>query len=970
MKSLLKQGNTTGSAPLEVIDMKIVDNQNMQDQVIKGVYDNPDVALCRELICNMSDSHLAAGNPERPPVVTLPSKMEPYLTFRDFGKGMTHEEIKKVYSQIGMSDKRESGVQTGEKGLGAKSPLAYRDSFSLTCYDEDGYRAYSVCYSDERRAQVLLLAKGPNDGSTDPETGLEYPNEERGVEIVIAIKDGDIEAMTANVLNTIANFAHPFSNGVAKPVVSGMDSEAADAWGGKVLGTAVRPSSSRNAEEKITTHSLANSWDDAHMVTDYVGYMGDFNAVMRRSYHYRANDRASFFNANVLYDVKDINKLLKDDSEVKEFQAIFPLAMCQDHLVFFVPLLNEEDQLPYISTTAGRDTIQPHARTTAFLRKVLAEFESKMSAHLAERMLATSNYFEAFELIQEEKWFFNEDLSNKLNSKLSVAKDRVFPKFESQHYVWRGDDTYKPLRDTRNTLIKYVAEALSQNSGVKDIVAEASTTDALQWARISGNKAFTRHNTQKDFCSEMRNAGQLLVVDDSRNWKARVKQVGNYGLKEHAIVVGDNTKGAWMATAGAHPEYCVDHTHHLKFKEAVKTALGMFGIKPVFVSEMPKYTVVRHSSKSSAADKSATAVSNRPALRTYSPHAYKTTDKFRDMLDWDKAPQHVLDGNFIYVRLKGNNPILGGEPQESNSHSSEGVTSFTYCSPGQRGHAHKAAMLSSLGLELEEEPTAFPMIYFIRETEMPKGGMPAGAIEFDDWLAKEIVFMAPAAERYAMSQVLTSMMEDCDLTMTPVSSEVSGKNHCYKLAENHIGFVTAAHLRSSLKLLLSRQEPTEVEVYADRVVGLMRHSAFNTSKKHKKALEVYNSIRQKSQPGQKDSYYSSYTPVITGLLEGMPLLPLVAKMESVDRYTYNTAKRVTARDSKQAKKVMADLMKSRPWIVKSYCESYDSRSYWNDPQHKLVQKTLDCCTSQATSVSFVDKFPKLPRTKSRPGLKY
>ena len=48
MKSLLKQGNTSGSAPLEVIDMKIVDNQNMQDQVIKGVYDNPDVALdCR-----------------------------------------------------------------------------------------------------------------------------------------------------------------------------------------------------------------------------------------------------------------------------------------------------------------------------------------------------------------------------------------------------------------------------------------------------------------------------------------------------------------------------------------------------------------------------------------------------------------------------------------------------------------------------------------------------------------------------------------------------------------------------------------------------------------------------------------------------------------------------------------------------------------------------------------------------------
>ena len=948
MKSLLKQGNTAGSAPLEVIDMKIVDNQNMQDQVIKGVYDNPDVALCRELICNMSDSHLAAGNPERPPVVTLPSKMEPYLTFRDFGKGMTHEEIKQVYSQIGMSDKRESGVQTGEKGLGAKSPLAYRDSFSLTCYDKDGYRAYSVCYSDERRAQVLLLAKGPNDGSTDPETGLEYPNEERGVEIVIAIKDGDIDAMTSNVLNTIANFAHPFSNGVAKPVVSGMNLEAAKVWSNKVLGTAVRPSSSRNAEEKITTHSLVNSWDDVNMVTDYAGYSGEFNATESRNYHYRSADRAaSFYNANVLYHVKDIYKLLKDDSEVKEFKDLFPLAMCQAHLVFFVPLLNEEDQLPYISTTAGRDTIQPHARTTAFLRKVLAEFESNMCDHLAERMLATSDYFEAFDLVQEEKWFFGcGELSNRLNDKLALTKDRVFPKFESQHYVWRGSDTYKPLRDTMDTMLACVAKALSQNSGTDIEVATQTVTAALQWARTAGTKAFTRHNTQKDFCAQIQESGKLLVVDDSRNWKARVKQVGNYGGAarsfEHAIVVGDNTKGGSMATMGAHPEYCLDPNHNLKFKEAVKSALGMFGITPVFVSEMPKYTVVRYSSKGSAANKSDTFASNRPALRTYAPHSYKTTDKFRDMLDWDKAPQHVLDGNFIYVRLKGNSPILGGEPQDSHSGISESVTGLTYCSSGARRHAHKDAMLSSLGLKLEEEPTAFPMIYFIRETEMPKGGMPEGAIEFDDWLAKEVVFMAPAAERYAMSQVLTSMMEDCDLIMKPVSSEVSGKNHCYKLTENNIGFVTAAHLRSSLKLLLSRQEPTEVEIYADKIVGLMRHSAFNTSKKHKKALEVYNSIRQKSQPGQKDSYYSSYTPVITGLLEGMPLLPLVAKMESVDRYTYNSAKRINARDSKQAKKVIADLMKSRPWIVKSYCESYDARSYWNDPQHKLVQKTLDC----------------------------
>lgn len=969
MKSLLKQGTTSGSAPLEVINMKIVDNQNMQDQVIKGVYDNPDVALCRELICNMSDSHLAAGNPERPPVVTLASKMEPYLTFRDFGKGMTHEEIKKVYSQIGMSDKRESGVQTGEKGLGAKSPLAYRDSFSLTCYDEDGYRAYSVCYSDERRAQVLLLAQGPNDGSTDPETGIEYPCEERGVEIVIAVKDGDVTAMNSNVMDTISNFAHPFSNGVAKPVVSGFkaaptghDSEAHEA---RVLGTAEHPSSARHGNDTVALTSLTDSWAKAHMVTEYVGYVGEFQTGANHNYYRRQHSTgaAAFYNANVKYEVAELGKLLKDEEERKEFRKKFSLAMKQNNLVFFVPLLSEEDQLPLVSTTAGRDTIQPHPRTTAWLRTVLADFESKLVQHLVARLLLTGNYFEAFQMIQEEQWFFDQDFAGRMTALLETsATERVWPKFNCQRFIYHGNDGYQPITDLKEQL----ANSLTAVMGTGGVNPDRGSIirKALRWHTVGKSKAFTRNNTQKHFCDKLRNNKKLLIVDDHRQWKARVEASRVWVGRDTALIV-EAKKDDWMATHGAHPEYCADKDDHVRFKKAIKDALELFGLAPVFVSELPKYSVVRTpSAAGSAASKAARSAPSTPALRVYSSTAWKESDRFSELLNWDKAAQHVKDGKFIYVKLKGNNMNIEGHVNHYSGIGSLMSASKTW----------KQIMRSSLGVADDEtgEGNGTQVIYGIRETEMPKAGMPDNAIEFTDWFAKEVVFMKPLMERYYLACALTEMLSDCDVTLKPVKKDRSGKAHCYRL-KNDIAFVSPPHLREVLQLLQDRQDITAAMRYASHLSELCDLSAFVESRPaiaqlYKELDDRFSATKHSKVEG---NFYGEYKDAVKALFDAIPALPVLAKMEDACRHVHtNRVKRVTNYESESNyPKRLKEMFQWRPWVEPSHCESRDRTTYWKSNQYKLVQSIVDCCANNTTALTKAD-FPKLPRTKSRTGLKY
>src|SRR5687768_14206487 len=61
------------------------------------LYEDPEKAIIREYTCNGRDAQIEAGY-TGPLEVTTPTALAPFFTVRDYGIGLSAEDIRKVYS--------------------------------------------------------------------------------------------------------------------------------------------------------------------------------------------------------------------------------------------------------------------------------------------------------------------------------------------------------------------------------------------------------------------------------------------------------------------------------------------------------------------------------------------------------------------------------------------------------------------------------------------------------------------------------------------------------------------------------------------------------------------------------------------------------------------------------------------------------------------------------------------------------
>jgi hypothetical protein len=101
-----------------------------------GLYSNKVQAVIRELSCNAYDAQVEAGNADLPFDVKLPDNNYGKDTFyvRDYGTGLTEEQIYNVYTTYFESTKTESNDYVGALGLGSKSPFCLTDSFTVESF--------------------------------------------------------------------------------------------------------------------------------------------------------------------------------------------------------------------------------------------------------------------------------------------------------------------------------------------------------------------------------------------------------------------------------------------------------------------------------------------------------------------------------------------------------------------------------------------------------------------------------------------------------------------------------------------------------------------------------------------------------------------------------------------------------------------------------------------------------------------
>ena len=161
----------------EIGEFRIRNSAKAFNILSSGLYANKIRAIIRELSCNAVDSHVAANKKETPFDVHLPNTLEPWFSVRDYGTGLSHEQVTTLYTTYFESTKTDSNDYIGALGLGSKSPFSYTDNFTVTTI-KDGFKGIYTAFINESGIPSIALMSS--------EADCEDPN---GVEVKFSVDD-------------------------------------------------------------------------------------------------------------------------------------------------------------------------------------------------------------------------------------------------------------------------------------------------------------------------------------------------------------------------------------------------------------------------------------------------------------------------------------------------------------------------------------------------------------------------------------------------------------------------------------------------------------------------------------------------------------------------------------------------------------------------------------------------------------
>jgi hypothetical protein len=160
----------------EIGEFRIRNSAKAFNILSSGLYANKIRAIIRELSCNAVDSHTAAGNAGTPFDVHLPSTLEPWFAIRDYGTGLSHEQVTNIYTTYFESSKTNSNDFIGALGLGSKSPFSYTDNFTVTAVKGGRKGIYSAFINGDGVPSIALMME-------------EVTEEPAGVEVKFSVND-------------------------------------------------------------------------------------------------------------------------------------------------------------------------------------------------------------------------------------------------------------------------------------------------------------------------------------------------------------------------------------------------------------------------------------------------------------------------------------------------------------------------------------------------------------------------------------------------------------------------------------------------------------------------------------------------------------------------------------------------------------------------------------------------------------
>ena len=228
-----------------------------------GLYANKVRAILRELGCNAWDSHVAAGCTGTPFDLHLPTQLEPWFAIRDYGIGLTHEQVVNIYTTYFESTKTESNDYIGALGLGSKSPFSYTDNFTVTAIRNGRKGIYTAFINDQGVPAIALMMESVSD---EP-SGLEVKFAVNNTADYIKFKNEAYTAFTYFAVKPVVNiegFKFDEVSYIQRDIVQGIH-QRSNSVSFAVMGNIAYPIDVPNCEQNLgDLHSLLNCGLEIH----------------------------------------------------------------------------------------------------------------------------------------------------------------------------------------------------------------------------------------------------------------------------------------------------------------------------------------------------------------------------------------------------------------------------------------------------------------------------------------------------------------------------------------------------------------------------------------------------------------------------------------------------------------------------------------------------------------------------------
>ena len=229
------------------------------DLLRNQIYSNKILAVIREYTTNAVDSHSDIGKEDVPILVNLPTRFNPHFTVRDYGDGLSHDDVCNIYVRYCKSTKRQSNAFTGQLGIGCKSGFAYGDSFTVTSYHKGVKSTYVAQIDETSQGKIIKMDESKS-------------KEPSGIEIKVAVSDEDIDSFQNEALDLFKYFkVKPKVTGIDKPIKDFKTILEGDDW------YIVEQENSHNYYSRRSNRAIA--------IMGNIGYPIDFNVVKNLDDH-------------------------------------------------------------------------------------------------------------------------------------------------------------------------------------------------------------------------------------------------------------------------------------------------------------------------------------------------------------------------------------------------------------------------------------------------------------------------------------------------------------------------------------------------------------------------------------------------------------------------------------------------------------------------------------------------------------